>query len=334
MSRVPTFMKRGCFVALVIATAGGVVTATAPNARANERYTVPDGPDVEVLANFLSDLLAYSPSTQEEAQEYQQNAPEAMTLAAQKIMEMDQDPQSEHRKLAQKYLLALDVMSIDKATADEKQNLLNIIQQNLAGPNMDADDLDIAVAFAEGLEMIGDAQLAAATYESFATILQSNSDPLITELGQLMEGSARRLKLMGNQVSITGTTLDGRSFDWNAYRGKVVLVDFWATWCGPCIQEMGNLRKLYDNYNAQGFEVVGICMDEERERLDKFVEATPMPWVTLAEPAGQTNPTAVHYGITALPTTFLVDRDGRVVSFNARGAELEKFLQQMLGNAN
>jgi thiol-disulfide isomerase/thioredoxin len=326
--------RRLLAVSTLVLLSGAQSAATAvaqSQPQTTAQYDVPSGDDVEALVTFLTDLLEYTPRDQADAEEYKQRAPEAMTAAAQRIIELEQDTQSEHYKFAEKYLLAVDVMAIDSATPAEKQELLALISENLNDDRMDADDLDIAVAFAEGLEMSGDRAMAAKAYDAFSQILCLNKDPLIAELGQLMKGSARRLNLIGNTLEVTGSTLEGTPFNWSAYQGKVVLVDFWATWCGPCLAELPNVQKLYQAYRARGFEVVGICMDEERERLDEFLKTNPLPWTTLHEADGSTNSTAFHYGITSLPTTILIDQQGRVVSLTARGEQLTKLLAQLLG---
>ena len=175
--------------------------------------------------------------------------------------------------------------------------------------------------------------MAGTAYQEFATLLRGSKDPLVDELGQLMEGSARRLNLLGNSMQVDGTTLQGQPFNWAAYRGKTVLVDFWASWCGPCRAEMPEIKAHYQAYRNRGFEVVAISLDEDRAKLDEFLAATQIPWVTLFEPDGKTNPTATRYGITSLPTSVLIDKSGRVVSLNARGEELTKLLNQLLGPA-
>ena len=87
---------------------------------------------------------------------------------------------------------------------------------------------------------------------------------------------------------------------------------------------------MYDAYKDKGFEVVGISMDEDRERLEQFLEKNPMPWPTLHEEKG-VNPTAVHYGISTLPATLLVDQQGKVITLDARGEKLEAQLAKLLG---
>src|SRR5262249_3404646 len=135
-------------------------------------------------------------------------------------------------------------------------------------------------------------------------------------------------------MDVHGPTLDGKEFDLKQWRGKVVLADFWATWCGPCRAELPHVKAVYDKYHDQGFEVVGVSLDNSRERLDDFVKREELPWpqVFCDEDGkrGWDNPLARQHGVDAIPATFLLDREGRVASTNVHGAALEKAVAHLL----
>jgi len=124
--------------------------------------------------------------------------------------------------------------------------------------------------------------------------------------------------------------LDGKPLTLDAYKGKVVLVDFWATWCGPCVQELPNVLAAYEKYHGKGFDIIGISLDKDREALTKFVAEKKMTWAHYFDGLGWQNKLSTAYGITAIPATFLLDREGRIVAKDLRGPALEAKLAELL----
>jgi thiol-disulfide isomerase/thioredoxin len=297
------------------------------------KFAPPKGATSDELVEFLAEMIAYEPSTQAMAAEYQKVAAKVMNDVARAVLKSEKDRTSDNYRFAAKYMLAVEAMQVHLIKPDRQQQLQSIIASMLRNPELDSDDLDIAVTFAEGLEMGGKPKEAIVAYNTFSKVLATSKDSMALELSKLMAGAARRLDLVGNPIQVVGTTVEGKPFDFRAYRGKVVLVDFWATWCGPCMKELPNVRKAYQAYHEKGFEVIGISMDENRPQLDEYLNKNPMPWVTLHEGNGTVNPTAIHYGISALPSSLLVDQNGRVVSTDARGKDLELLLKKLLGPA-
>ena len=136
----------------------------------------------------------------------------------------------------------------------------------------------------------------------------------------------------GVPLVISGPTLDGRQFNSQDWKGRVVLVDFWATWCGPCVAEIPNLRDVYHRYHGDGFEVIGISLDYTREPVLKFTAENDITWTQVFFP-GETawhNPLVRKYGVQAIPATILLNREGRPAAVELRGEELEAHVARLL----
>jgi thiol-disulfide isomerase/thioredoxin len=140
---------------------------------------------------------------------------------------------------------------------------------------------------------------------------------------------------VGTRLQIAGPTLDGGQFDLAELRGKVVLVDFWATWCGPCVAEFPNVKAVYDKYHAAGLEMVGVSLDEDRAALLQFVKQRGVPWPQLffdpTSGQGWANPVARRYRIDGIPRMIVVGRDGKVLHSSVRGPEVEQAVGAALG---
>ena len=115
------------------------------------------------------------------------------------------------------------------------------------------------------------------------------------------------------------------------YKGKVVLIDFWATWCGPCRAELPNVIATYKKYHNQGFEIIGISLDQDQAKLIGFTKDMNMTWPQYFDDQGWGNKLAVKYGIESIPATYLLDGNGRIIGRDLRGDELTQAVAKALG---
>ena len=137
-------------------------------------------------------------------------------------------------------------------------------------------------------------------------------------------GLLNRLDALGKPVDIHYTAVDGRQVDLAKLKGKVVLIDFWATWCGPCMGELPHVKEAYEKLHGKGFEIVGISLDNDKDALTSFVKDKGMTWPQYFDGLQWRNKLAVKFGINSIPAMWLVDKQGNLCDQNARGALEEK----------
>jgi thiol-disulfide isomerase/thioredoxin len=150
------------------------------------------------------------------------------------------------------------------------------------------------------------------------------------ELAKKAAGASYRLNSEGKTIVLRGKTVEGREFDLSAYKGKVVLIHYWSTWCEPCKADMEQLKSLQAKYAKQGFALVGISLDSNPTELAAFLKAKKLTWPQLYEPGGLESRFANELGVLTLPTMILVDKQGKVISRNISVGELDTELGKQL----
>ena len=122
----------------------------------------------------------------------------------------------------------------------------------------------------------------------------------------------------------------GKPVHLESFRGKVVLVDFWASWCGPCVAELPNVKKAYEKYHKDGFEIISISLDQTVDKCKGFVKQNEMNWNHICDGKYWKAKLAQKHGVQGIPLPVLVGKDGKIVSTEARGKELTRAIEQAL----
>jgi len=173
-------------------------------------------------------------------------------------------------------------------------------------------------------------------FEIMSKFYAQHSDPEVAEEGtNLANNGKTRLNLLGKPFNVEGVQVDGTPFDWTAYRNKVVLVEFWATTNAGCVEEIPKIKQTYELYKDKGFTVVGINLDEDTQRLNRFLVRNRLPWKTVISPdpkaRGYSSPMAIRCGVDQLPFLVLVDPQGNAIALNTADFSLREKLRELLG---
>lgn len=333
-------------------------------------YKVPEGASVEELGEFISGIKKMRPRSLPDFKKMQnaiiegavamrgadgltdEQEEQAITdqLGALKMLsryeresrqklqdlakELLEHPKEAIARRAKFVLFEAKVMTVAQLDADGQRELVSELRELVDG-KLDRDGYGLAAGLARSIGYTDNTEIAAELYEEMSSWMEASEDKQIKTRAPKMLGAARRLRLPGNFMEVMGTTADGDEFDWSAYRGKVVLVDFWASWCGPCLAEIPNMKRALKGYGEKGFAIVGVNLDDREGAYQKLVKDREIDWVNLRSEKdgekGWDHPLATYYGVSGIPTAILVDKDGKVLSLRARGRALDELLEEQLG---
>jgi thiol-disulfide isomerase/thioredoxin len=143
-------------------------------------------------------------------------------------------------------------------------------------------------------------------------------------------GAKRRMESEGQVLELAGKDTQGNPVSIAALRGKVVVIHYWATWCGPCKQDISVLKDMQTKYGKDNVALVGVNVDDVREQFEGYLKDNPMAWPQLYEAGGLDSPLANALGVLTLPTMLLVDKEGKVVNRNLHGEDVDTELRKLL----
>jgi len=288
-----------------------------PRSADDERFQVPKTDDPQELRQFITELLKHRAVSRDEDQARRK----AVSEAAERLMALTEDDKGEDYFFAVQQQILSQTGRFNQAVFDRA--LAYLREKN----RIDAMDLSLAQRIAMSAPTELQKELTARVIAVLSVIDDRFSDQAVRQAITMMEGTIRFADLVGKPLRLGGTTIEGQDFALEELRGQVVLVDFWATWCTPCLAEHPQLLAMHRRYAEEGFEIVAVSLDRDRDALENYLEDRELPWINLHDAEGDSE-AVTYYGIRSIPTMILLDRQGRVLSTNARGAELERLLAE------
>lgn len=204
--------------------------------------------------------------------------------------------------------------AMDKATYSDLQDLMSDTVQPLAEAYRRTGQDEKALAFLSRVQE------------------DTRSHPRSDGIEYFLKGLTKQLNRpdIGDVLEISFTDLNGGKVNIADMKGQVVLVDVWATWCGPCVGEAGNLKKAYQEYHPKGLEIVGISLDKDKKALVDFIDREKIPWPQQFDGKGWQNEFAIKLGVQSIPATFLLGKDGKVLAVDLTGQDLADKLAELL----
>jgi thiol-disulfide isomerase/thioredoxin len=183
----------------------------------------------------------------------------------------------------------------------------------------------------EAQKMLLEVASASEGEKARAILLDVAANPASEEVKAAAADQLKKLDALGKPVELQFMAVDGREVDLAKMKGKVVLIDFWATWCPPCVAEVPDVVAAYDKLHSKGFEIIGVSLDKDKNSLTQFVASQKMAWPQFFDGQYWQNKYARQFGIESIPAMWLLDKKGNLRDMNGRldlGGKVEKLLAE------
>ena len=235
---------------------------------------------------------------------------------------LNSDPEGPVKALAQ------IILTMGRAQAGQFDEALKRFRELMQGIGQNEQE-EFAASFADNLAT---AAITAGEFgiarEVYTALLSRFSDS--PNLRQKVQRDLKRLDKIGKPApSFTSEDINGKAVRLDAYRGKYVLIDFWATWCAPCIGELPRLQAAYRTYHDAGFAIIGVSLDESKTAVVDFARARNLPWPQLHNASGSAD-LVEGFGVSSIPATYLIDPEGTVIRLDLRGKALDEALKRLI----
>ena len=208
------------------------------------------------------------------------------------------------------------VIASDDLPMDKLQPLLDETFNYLSKHDLDDTHLRIASTVVHAVNRYDDEEIRKEHFKRFGKIFSQSESRTLTAYGKKIIKSATApanvSQLVGKPLELSGVTDLGGELEWASYRGKVVLVDFWASWCGPCRAQMPKIKAIYEELDRKKFDVVAVNLDRSAEAFEEYSKEHQSPWPNVIGDDGRA--LAEQYGVTALPTMMVVDGEGKILA--------------------
>jgi peroxiredoxin len=299
---------------MLMALAGEKISVSAEKGKINETITLSGSPQSELILELNKELIRASDILDSIGQVYQSRMGLGNDLDADNWIGAELE---KVRIQQQRFVRNF----IDKHYAEPSSLLAlshQVNQQSVLNP---ADDFDLFE------------KVDAALFKKYP------ESPIVKNLHKYVEAMRQQIQSSKAQEKTTGAgTLapeislpdpDGNILTLSSFRGKIVLLDFWAAWCGPCRRENPNLVAAYKKYHDKGFEIFQVSLDKTKPEWVAAIKQDGLDWIHVSDLKFWSSPVAREYGIESIPASFLLDREGKIIKRNLRGAALEQELSKL-----